>query len=74
MKSLFCDICKKEIASPISGRNYFHIREFDICEPCKDSIDARLRPIVRGHDPYSAEWFEHQIVSLISKGVQTHRV
>ena len=74
MKSLYCDICKKELENPISGRNYFHIREYDVCEPCKDIIDARLKPVVRGHFPYSEEWYEQQLISLIERGVSTSRI
>lgn len=73
MKNLYCDICKKEIESPIVGRNCFQIREYDICEPCKDTMDARLRPILRSHFPYSAEWYENQVMGLIAKGTHTNR-
>ncbi len=73
MKNLYCDICKKEIESPIVERNYFHIREYDVCEPCKDTMDARLRPLVRSHFPYSTEWYENQIMSMIAKGTHTNR-
>lgn len=74
MKNLYCDVCKKEIDSPIVGRNYFHIREYDICEPCKDTMDARLRPILRNHFPYSAEWYENQVLTLIAKGTHANRM
>ncbi len=73
MKSLYCDICKKEISTPVNGRTVFFIREFDVCEPCKDVIDAKLRPILRKHAPYAADWYEHQVVSLIERGVSTSR-
>lgn len=69
MKALYCDICRNEIEQPVKRRNYFHIREFDICEPCKDTIDARLRPILRNYFPYSPEWYEQQLMSLIEKGI-----
>ncbi len=74
MKSLYCDVCKKQITAPVKGHNYYHIREYDICEPCKDSLDARLKPIVKAHFPYSAEWYEGQVMSLLSKGKQTNRI
>ncbi|MBO8450267.1 MAG: hypothetical protein IAA96_04090 [Spirochaetes bacterium] len=73
MKSLYCDICKKEISEPVAGRNYFHIREFDICEPCKDAVDARLRPVLRGHYPFSTDWYEQEVISFIEKGCASGR-
>ena len=69
MKTLHCDICKKELITPIVGKNYWHIREYDICEACKDTIEAKIRPIVRHHVPYSQDWYENQFMSLIEKGV-----
>ena len=51
MKTLHCDICKKELVNPIAGRTYWHIREYDICEACKDAIEAKVRPMVRQHAP-----------------------
>ena len=68
MRSLYCDVCKEEITEPIKERNYFHVREFDLCEACKDAIDARLRPVLREHNPYSTDWYEHQVISFIEEG------
>lgn len=73
MKTLFCDICRKELADPVPTRSYFQIREFDVCEPCKDIIDNRLRPVVRKHFPFSTEWYEQQVITMIEKGVSTGR-
>lgn len=57
----------KELVNPIAGRTYWHIREYDICEACKDAIEAKIRPIVRQHAPYSQDWYEDQLISLIEK-------
>lgn len=37
MKTLNCDICRKELVNPVTGMNYWHIREYDVCEACKDA-------------------------------------
>ena len=73
MKTLNCDICRKTLENPVPTRTYFQIREFDVCEPCKDVLDGKLRPVLRNHFPYSAEWVEQQIVTLIEKGISTGR-
>lgn len=73
MKTLYCDICSKLLENPVPAKTYFHIREFDVCEPCKDTIDGKLRPILRSHFPYSSEWYEQQVLGLIEKGVSSGR-
>lgn len=73
MKTLYCDICQKELENPITNRTYFVIREFDVCESCKDAIDYRLRPVIRSHFPFSEEWYEQQVVGMIEKGISTGR-
>ena len=32
MKTLNCDICRKELVNPVTGMTYWHIREYDVCE------------------------------------------
>jgi hypothetical protein len=73
MKTLYCDICGNALENPVASRTYFHIREFDICEPCKDTVEGRLRPILRNHFPYSPEWYEQELIGLIEKGIQAGR-
>ncbi len=73
MKTLYCDVCKGEIENPIPGRTCYFVKEFDICDDCKETIDARLRPVVRSHFPYSAEWYEQQVMALVERGVATSR-
>ncbi len=69
MKTLHCDMCKSELVNPISGKTYWHIKEYDICEDCKDSLDFKLRPIVRAHFPYSQAWYEHELMGLVEKNL-----
>lgn len=71
MKTLYCDVCKKSIDKPISEWTYYHVREYDICDPCKEKIDASLRPRVRAQFPYTAQWYEDQLMAEIKKAVGT---
>lgn len=73
MKTIFCDICKKGIEDPVAEWNYHHIREYDVCDPCKEKLDAKLRPLVRDHFPYSYEWHQDQIVNAIKKTASTSK-
>lgn len=68
MKALYCDICGKELENPITNRTYWHIKEFDVCEDCKEKIEFQLRPIIRNHFPYSQAWYENEFTGLLEKG------
>jgi hypothetical protein len=69
MKTLVCDVCKRAIQSPIAERNYFHIENRDLCEPCKDQLEARLKPVVRAKHPFNYEWYERLMMDSIEKAV-----
>ncbi len=73
MRSLNCDVCQKDLEAGVSDRDYWHICEYDICEDCKDALDARLKPVVRKHFPYSQDWYEHEFMALVERGVSTGR-
>lgn len=73
MKTLFCDICQKELVEPVATRTFYFIREYEVCEPCKDTIEAKLRPLLRNHFPFSPEWYEQQVMGMIEHGVSTGR-
>lgn len=68
MKALYCDICKNEINDPIAGRNYWHIKEYDVCEDCKDKVEFKLRPVLRNHFPFSQAWYENEFTRLLEEG------
>ncbi len=73
MRSLNCDVCSKNLEEGVSNRDYWHFQEFDVCEACKEKVEARLRPLVRSHFPYSQDWFEHEFMVLVEKAVSTGR-
>jgi hypothetical protein len=69
MKSLICDVCKKPIHSPIKNRNYFHIENRDLCEPCKDQLEYTLKPVVRAKHPFNYGWYERLMMDSIEKAI-----
>jgi len=73
MKAIYCDVCRKAIQGPVPTRNYWHIREYEVCDPCKEVIDSKLRPVVRAHFPYSKDWYEQQLMGLIKKSSSSGR-
>ncbi|HAE23031.1 MAG TPA: hypothetical protein DCG47_12000 [Spirochaetaceae bacterium] len=74
MKQLFCDICKKEVVDPVPGRTFFHIREFDLCEPCRDDLDAAVKMTVRTKKPFDFAWYEKLRYDLLQTGAKSNRI
>ncbi|HUX41154.1 MAG TPA: hypothetical protein VMV83_08340 [Rectinemataceae bacterium] len=67
MKKLTCDACGHEIESPSPDRNYFHIEDWDVCEPCKESIEMEIRPIMRGKVPFDYDWYRDLMIKSIAQ-------
>jgi hypothetical protein len=69
MKTLVCDVCKRAIQNPVKDKNYFHIENRDLCEPCKDQLELALKPIMRAKHPFNYEWYERLMMDSIEKAV-----
>jgi len=74
MKHLFCDVCKKEVVDPIPSRTFFHIREFDLCETCRDDLEAAVKNTVRTKKPFDFAWYDKLRVDLIEDGVKKNKI
>ncbi len=74
MKQLFCDVCKKEVVDPIPSRTFFHIREFDLCETCRDDLESAVKNSVRNKKPFDFMWYDKLRVDLIQDGVKKNRI
>jgi len=74
MKVLSCDICKKKLDNPVTGRTYFHLAHRDVCESCKDSLEFAIKPTVRTKDPFSYDWYNKMYFDVMEKGVQKGKI
>lgn len=74
MKHLFCDVCKKEVIDPIPSRTFFSLREFDMCESCRDDLEAAVKYSVRNKKPFDFAWFDKLRVDLVVDGVKKNRI
>jgi hypothetical protein len=70
MKTLICDVCKRTIKQPVADRNYFHIGNRELCEPCKDQLDLFLKPIIRTKQPFNYEWFDRLTQESVEKAIE----
>ena len=74
MKVVYCDVCKKPIENPIPTRTIFHIADIDICEPCKDELDAAMKQTVRGKTPFDYGWHDELEMKILHDGIQRGRI
>ena len=74
MKHLFCDICKKEVIDPIPTRTFFAIREFDLCETCRDDLEAAIKYTVRGKKPFDFAWYDKLRIELLQDGAKKNKI
>jgi len=74
MKHLFCDVCKKEVLDPIPSRTFFQVREFDLCEACRDDLESAVKSTVRNKKPFDFMWYDKLRVDLIQEGVKKNRI
>lgn len=74
MKHLFCDVCKKEVIDPIPTRTFFQVREYDLCESCRDELEAAVKYTVREKKPFDFAWFDKLRVELIQDGIKKNKI
>jgi hypothetical protein len=54
----------------VSNRNYFHLAHRDLCEACKDDLEATLKPVVRTKSPFNYDWYNQLLTDSIEKAIQ----
>ena len=70
MKTLTCDVCRQKIQEPFTNRNYFHLAHRDLCESCKENLDAQIRPVIRTKEPFNYGWYDQLVQESIEKAIQ----
>jgi len=74
MRTLTCDICKKDIESPVPDRNYFNVAHRDICESCYDKLELQLKDAVRDKEPFEYEWYNNLVAETIEKAMKKGKI
>ena len=74
MVTVSCDVCKKKLDNPINGRDLYFYANHSICEPCRDSFEGQIRPVIRAKDPYTAEWYSKYIGDSLDKAVSKGKI
>lgn len=70
MQSVYCDICKKKVDNPMTGRTFHYYAKHSICEPCKDNLELQVKKTIREKDPFATEWYTKYIDDSITKAIQ----
>jgi hypothetical protein len=74
MKVLYCDVCKKPVENPIPTRSIFHIADIDICEPCRDDLEAAVKYTIRGKKPFDYGWYDELTLKILRDGIQRGKI
>jgi hypothetical protein len=74
MKVLYCDVCRKPVENPVPTRNFFHIADIDICEPCKDELESAVKYTLRGKKPFDYSWYDELTLKLLRDGMQRGKI
>jgi len=74
MKVLYCDVCKKPVENPMPTRNFFHIADIDICEPCRDELESAIKFTMRGKKPFDFSWYEELRLKILRDGIQKNKI
>jgi hypothetical protein len=74
MQNVSCDICKKKVDNPMSGRSFFYYAEHSVCESCKDNLELQVKSAIRTKDPYSFDWYSKFVGDSITKAIQKGKI
>jgi len=69
MLTINCDVCRKKVDEPITGRTFFYFAQYNVCEACRDNLEVQIKPTVRNKDPFDYEWYGKLIADNLSKSV-----
>ena len=73
MQTISCDVCRKKVDDPMTGRTFFYFGQFNVCEACKDNLETQIKATVRTKDPFSYEWYGKLIADNLAKSVSKGR-
>ena len=70
MITVNCDVCRKKVEDSMYGRNFFYFANHTVCEPCKESLESKIRSTMRGKEPFAYDWYAKLIDDSLSKAIQ----
>ncbi len=73
MITVTCDVCKKKIDDPQTGRSFFYFAEHSVCESCKDNLEAKIRTNIREKSPFTYEWYSKFIDESCKKAASKEK-
>jgi len=73
MQVITCDVCRKKVDDPMTGRTFFYYSQYEVCEACKDNLEVQIKSTVRTKDPFSYEWYGKLINDSLTKAVSKGR-
>ncbi|MDR0300921.1 MAG: hypothetical protein LBI04_01245 [Treponema sp.] len=74
MQTISCDVCKKKLDNSETNRDFFYYANHSICEPCRDNLEASIKPTIRTKEPFAVDWYNKLIGDSLDKAVQKGRI
>ena len=74
MRTINCDVCRKKIDNPMTGRTIFYFAETEMCEACRDALDLTIKPAIRRKEPYATDWYSNFVHDSCEKGIQKGKI
>ena len=74
MQVVSCDICRKKMDNPVTGRNFFYFADSGICEPCKEVLEGQIRNTIRSKEPFAVEWYNKLVSDSLEKAIQKGKI
>jgi len=69
MLTITCDVCRKKVDDPFTGRTFFYYGEYNVCEACKENMEVQIRNTLRTKEPFTYEWYDKLIRESLSKSI-----
>ena len=69
MLTITCDVCRKKVEDPVTGRTFFFFGEHNVCEVCKENLEAQIRNTMRTKEPFTYEWYDKLIIESLTKAI-----
>jgi len=73
MVTTTCDVCKKKVDNPMTGRSFYYYAAHGMCEPCRINLESHIKTAVRNKEPFATEWYNKFVEDSVSKAVQKGR-
>jgi hypothetical protein len=74
MEMNYCDVCKKPVENAIPTRTFYRVADIDVCEACKEDLEAAMKYQVRGKQVFDYAWYDELQMKILKDGIQKGKI